>query len=74
MLAPFELTAQKPQSYRAMDEVFGESRGMPIDRYYIEKFLSGRKNLKRDIKVLEVGDSNYSKKYLPNAKHFVLEY
>lgn len=74
MLAPFEFTEQKPQSYRAMDEVFGESRGTPIDRYYIEKFLSGRKNFKRDIKVLEVGDSNYSKKYFPNAKHFVLEY
>ena len=41
---------------------FGLSRGLPIDRYYIEKFLE--KN-HRDIRgrVLEIADRNYTVKF-----------
>jgi SAM-dependent methyltransferase len=46
----------------AVSPVFGLERGTPIARYYIDKFL--RKNV-REIKgrVLEVGDSNYSRRF-----------
>lgn len=42
--------------------VFGYDRGLPIDRYYIQKFLALNK---KDIRghVLEVGDPNYTLKY-----------
>jgi SAM-dependent methyltransferase len=41
---------------------FGYDRGTPVDRYYIENFLSGRRE---DIKgrVLEVGDAAYSTRF-----------
>lgn len=41
---------------------FGYSRGGPVDRYYIEKFLAGNAN---DIKerVLEVGENIYTKQF-----------
>lgn len=41
---------------------FGFDRGLPIDRYYIEEFLSeNKKFIKGD--VLEVGDRLYTKKF-----------
>lgn len=45
-----------------VDDHFGYSRGKVIDRYYIEKFLTDHT---ADIKgrVLELGDSSYTKKY-----------
>lgn len=45
-----------------VSRVFGYDRGTPIDRYYIDQFLSKHAT---DIggKVLEVGDSYYSHKY-----------
>lgn len=47
---------------RPVSPKFGWDRGLPIDRYYIEKFLS---NYSSDIKgqVLEVGDNYYTKKF-----------
>jgi len=41
---------------------FGYDRGQPIDRYYIEKFLSGRAS---DIggHVLEIGDDTYTRRF-----------
>lgn len=42
--------------------LFGLDRGLPIDRYYIEKFLFGNKHLIKGI-VLEVGESIYTKKF-----------
>ncbi len=52
-----DLTANKPVS-----PVFGLDRGMPIDRYYIEKFLMKNSHYIGG-KVLEVGESVYSKKF-----------
>jgi hypothetical protein len=46
----------------AVSPVFGLERGTPIARYYIEKFLYKQSH---EIKgrVLEVGDSNYSRRF-----------
>jgi len=41
---------------------FGFDRGLPIDRYYIERFLS-RNSLDIRGRVLEVGDNLYTKKF-----------
>jgi len=41
---------------------FGFDRGLPIGRYYIEKFLSKNKDYIRG-RVLEVGDDTYTKKF-----------
>lgn len=41
---------------------FGFDRGTPIDRYYIDKFLSSNSHLIKG-RVLEVADNNYSLKY-----------
>jgi len=42
--------------------VFGLDRGTPVDRYYIEKFLSENKNLIKG-NVLEIAENTYSKKF-----------
>jgi SAM-dependent methyltransferase len=42
--------------------LFGFDRGTPIDRYYVERFLSGRAGLIEG-RVLEVGDSSYSRRF-----------
>src|SRR6185503_497384 len=41
---------------------WGSERGQPIDRYYIERFLTTHT---RDIQghVLEIGDNNYTRKF-----------
>jgi hypothetical protein len=41
---------------------FGYDRGLPIDRYYIERFLA---RYAEDIRgrVLEIGDNSYTQKY-----------
>lgn len=41
---------------------FGFDRGTPVDRYYIENFFQENGHLIKG-KVLEVGDSSYSRKY-----------
>jgi SAM-dependent methyltransferase len=47
---------------RPVSRIMGLDRGLPIDRYYIEKFLS---NYSSGIKgrVLEIGDNYYTKKF-----------
>ena len=47
---------------RPISRIFGLDRGLPIDRYYIEKFLSSNS---KDIqgRVLEIGDDQYTKKF-----------
>jgi SAM-dependent methyltransferase len=52
-----ELRRVKPIS-----RVWGGDRGLPIDRYYLEKFLS---TYAHDVqgRVLEVGDNTYTKKF-----------
>ncbi len=49
---------------------FGFDRGQPIDRYYIDKFLSAHA---RDIagRVLEIGDDTYTRRYGGNRVHHV---
>jgi SAM-dependent methyltransferase len=47
---------------RPISRIFGLDRGLPIDRYYIETFLSTNS---KDIqgRVLEIGDDTYTKKF-----------
>jgi SAM-dependent methyltransferase len=45
-----------------VSRVFGFDRGMPIDRYFIEKFLSNNSQYIRG-SVLEIAESTYTKKY-----------
>jgi len=47
---------------RPVSNVFGIDRGTPIDRLYIEKFLRKNSHFIKG-KVLEVGESLYSKKF-----------
>jgi hypothetical protein len=42
--------------------VFGFDRGTPIDRYYIERFLTDRTELIQG-RVLEIADSHYSRRF-----------
>ena len=56
-------------------QVFGFDRGMPVDRYYIEKFLQTESAKLTDaISVLEVEENTYSQKYFPTGNHDVLHY
>lgn len=53
---------------------FGFDRGRPIDRFYIEHFLSSRRRLIRGA-VLEIADSAYSRRFAePGACFEVLHY
>lgn len=47
---------------KPISRVFGLNRGLPIDRYYIENFLSANK---KDIRghVLEIGEPEYTRKF-----------
>lgn len=45
-----------------IDRNFGFTRGLPIDRYYIEKFLS-RQSEDIQGRVLELGDDTYTKRF-----------
>jgi SAM-dependent methyltransferase len=47
---------------RPVSRVFALDRGQPIDRYYIERFLSAHSSDVRG-RVLEVGDDNYTVAY-----------
>lgn len=48
---------------------FGLSRGKPVDRYYIEKFLKEHRSCITG-RVLEVGDSSYSRQFGTNIASF----
>jgi len=45
-----------------VSDVFGLDRGLPVDRFYIERFLNENKRLINGT-VLEIGDDVYSKRY-----------
>lgn len=45
-----------------LDDTYGMNRGTPVDRYYIEKFLSVHSTSIRGT-VMEVGDREYTKKF-----------
>jgi len=50
------------RSTEPVSKVFGLDRGLPVDRYYIEKFLSENSGLIKG-KVLEISEDTYSKKF-----------
>lgn len=50
-----------------ISNTFGFDRGTPIDRYYIEKFLSGNRKLISG-SVLEIGDRSYTRKFGTGVK------
>jgi len=54
-----------------LNRVFGFSRGTPIDRYYIEKFLNEKRECIRG-KVLEVAEDTYTRKYGTNVTEFFM--
>jgi SAM-dependent methyltransferase len=56
-----DIKLEKPLSRR-----FGFDRGTPIDRFYIDLFLSENKNLIKG-RVLEIGDNIYTKTYDTNV-------
>lgn len=66
--APIRRPAASAIQTRAADDVepvsrqFGFDRGKPIDRHYIEEFLSANAALIRG-RVLEVGDSHYTRRF-----------
>lgn len=49
-------------SLKTISNVFGYDRGTPIDRYYIEKFLSKNSEYINGT-VLEIAENTYSKKF-----------
>lgn len=53
---------QNALTVRPISNVFGFDRGLPIDRYYIEKFLSKNRKLIKGT-ALEVAESTYTKKF-----------
>jgi len=58
----FQVSCNDLKSIEPVSRLFGFDRGTPIDRYYIDRFL--QKNLQFiKGKVLEIGDSTYSKKF-----------
>jgi hypothetical protein len=57
------------RSVNPVSTVFGIDRGTPIDRYYIEKFLSNNKQFIRG-NVLEIAENVYSKKFAQIGANF----
>lgn len=59
-----------------VSRLYGNDRGTPIDRYYIEKFLleESSKIRKEGMRVLEVGEDTYSRKYFPECIYEMLNY
>ena len=53
---------QDLQRSAPVSRVFGLDRGTPVDRYYIERFLAGHRDLIKG-RVLEVGGSDYSRRF-----------
>jgi SAM-dependent methyltransferase len=49
-------------SVHPVSDYFGADRGMPIDRYYIGRFMEGQKDLVKG-NVLEVAEDTYSRLY-----------
>ncbi|HXB90953.1 MAG TPA: methyltransferase domain-containing protein [Puia sp.] len=53
------------ESVYPVSDYYGDDRGTPIDRYYIEKFMSSNRELVQG-NTLEVAESTYSKRYGTN--------
>lgn len=52
----------KALDLQPLDDTYGMHRGTPVDRYYIEKFLSENKSYISGT-VMEIGDRDYTMKY-----------
>lgn len=55
----------KPESLwrvRPISRVYGADRGLPLDRYYIERFLATEAHLIRG-RVLEIADDSYTRRF-----------
>lgn len=50
------------RTLRPLSDCFGQDRGTPVRRYYIERFLESRRAVIRG-RVLEVGDARYAKQF-----------
>lgn len=61
-LPPNRVTFGSLRRLTPVSDVFGYDRGRPIDRFYIESFLSAHAGLIRG-HVLEVGDDSYSRQF-----------
>jgi len=70
---------KKPNWYnlrnlKPISKVFAFDRGMPIDRVYIEDFLSKNRDVIRGV-VCEIADDRYSKKFGSNVERYeILHY
>ena len=53
---------QNKLTTKPISKVFGFDQGLPIDRYYIEKFLFENKHLIKGV-TLEIAESTYTKKF-----------
>ena len=71
---PFEIKSFL-SSCEPVSRFFGNDRGTPIDRYYIEKFLERESN-RLDISghILEVGDNRYSRLFFSQCENDILDY
>ena len=74
VLQVLKRTLTKPEgltldSIGPVSRSFGEDRGTPIDRYYINKFLAQQSHLITGI-VLEIADSKYSKEFGRNVSKY----
>lgn len=67
-------TFTKPEGMTLADvgpvsRTFGEDRGTPIDRYYIERFLAGQTHLITGT-VLEIADDKYCRRFGRNVSRY----
>ncbi|MEJ7912487.1 MAG: hypothetical protein WKF70_04985 [Chitinophagaceae bacterium] len=78
ILAQLKRTFTKPEGITLdalgpVSRFFGEDRGTPIDRYYIDKYLTRQRHLIRGT-VLEIADSKYSEQYGTNVTEYEILY
>lgn len=67
MLHPVDVT--NLTNIEPVSKLFGFDRGKPIDRYYVEKFLSKYSSVIQG-NILEIGEAVYSKKYASKESIF----
>lgn len=58
-----------------VSRLFGNERGTPVDRYYIERYLEKEsEQLSNCEYIIEVGEDVYSKRFFPDCQHDILDY
>lgn len=61
--------------FKPVSELFGFDRGKPIDRWYIEQFLSEQsRGFSGVSRTMEVAEDTYSKLFFPEADNEILSY